>query len=117
MEKQMDLVETIYIKRIIGLFSITWEDGQQIYDMIHTSLKKNKSIVLDFVGIDEVTAIFFQAAVGQLLSDISETNVFNLLQIKHLNENGLKLMDCTIKHYAQYYGDEDYKEIVINTLE
>jgi hypothetical protein len=62
------------IQEVIGLYCITLEDGQKIYDAMISELRSGHSIELDFRGVRIVAPPFLNAAIGQLMRDqVSES--------------------------------------------
>jgi len=107
----------IYIKDQIGPRCIIKEDGQKIYDAIRGVLQSGETVTLDFLGVNQFASPFFNFAIGQLLKDITETDLRRLLQIEHLNETGRMVVERVIENAAKYHGDKDYRKIVDDILE
>jgi hypothetical protein len=105
------------IKDRIGLRCIIKEDGQKIYDAIHSPLQNGETVTLDFSGVSQFASPFFNFAIGQLLADISEDNLRRLLQIENLNPSGCLVVERVIANAVKYHGDRDYRRIVNDILE
>jgi len=105
------------IKHTIGPRCIIEEDGRQLFGEIHEPLKNGEIVILDFDGVRQIAAPFFNIAIGQLLKDITEPDLRRRLQIEHLNETGKRVMERVIDHAARYYGDKDYRRIVDDIME
>jgi len=107
----------IIIKDEIGPRCIIKEDGQKIYERIHTPLKEGTTVTLDFGGVAQFASPFFNFAIGQLLKDIAEQDLRHLLQIENLNETGKLVVKRVIENAAKYHGDVSYRKIVDDILE
>jgi len=107
----------VSIKDQIGQRCIIKEDGQKVYDTIHETLRNGETVTLDFKGVSQFAAPFFNFAIGQLLRDITEENLRSLLQIEGLNEAGCLVVERVIENGAKYYGDENYRKIVDDVME
>ena len=105
------------IKNLIGSRCIIKEDGQMIYDHIHNSLLSGEPVILDFEGVNQFASPFFNFAIGQLLKDVGEPDIWTLLQIDNLNKAGNLVVKKVIENAAKYYGDKDYSKIVDDILE
>ena len=95
------------------------EDGQKIHKKIHRLLKEKKIVTLDFDGITQFAGPFFNFAIGQLLKDITEKDLYHLLRIENLNEAGKLIVKRVIENAAKHYNkenDTNYKEIVNNII-
>lgn len=104
------------IKEIIGPRCIIREDGQKIYDVIHSPLKQGKTISLDFEGVTQFASPFFNFAIGQLLKDIKKENLDQLLKIENISETGKQVIDRVIENAAQYHANPNYRDIVDDIL-
>lgn len=105
------------IKDIIGPRCIIKEDGQRVYEEIHGPLQGGQTVTLDFDNVNQFASPFFNFAIGQLLKDITETNLRKLLRIEHLNETGRLVVERVIENAAKYHGNKDYRKIVDDILE
>jgi hypothetical protein len=107
----------ISIKDKIGPRCIIKEDGQKIYDEIHSPLKQGETITLDFNGVTQFASPFFNLAIGQLLKDLSEDDLRQLLQIENLTETGRLVVERVIENAVKYHGNKDHRKIVEDILE
>ena len=105
------------IKDMIGPRCIIKEDGQGVYDAIYDALIRGETVNLDFTGVSQFAAPFFNFAIGQLLKDIKEENLRCLLKIENLNETGTMVVERVIENAARYHGDVNYRKIVDDILE
>lgn len=105
------------IKAEIGQRCIIKDDGQKIFEAISTPLKNGESVFLDFAGVTQFASPFFNFAIGQLLTEISEENLRSLLHIENLNETGTLVFERVIENASKYHNNPDYKKIVDDILE
>jgi len=106
----------IVIRELVGPRCIIKEDGQKVYDKIHGPLREGSTVTLDFAGTSQFASPFFNFAIGQLLKDVSESDLRKLLRIEHLNETGRLVVERVIENAARYHGDKDYRKIVDDIL-
>lgn len=102
----------VKIQELIGTRCIIKDDGQRVYDTIHSELKKGESVTLDFAGVTQFASPFFNFAIGQLLKDIPVDNLKDLLNIINLVPDGRLVVDRVIENASRYHKDLDYKKIV-----
>ncbi len=100
-----------------GTRCIVKEDGQRVYNTIHSALKQGETVVLDFEGVSQFASPFFNFAIGQLLKDMKEADLRHLLQIENLAATGRLVVERVIENAARYHGDVDYRKIVDEILE
>src|ERR1700722_11139428 len=106
----------IKIKEQVGPRCIIREDGQKIYEMIHSPLLKNQKVTLDFEGVTQFASPFFNFAIGQLLKDVKKEDLKHLLKIEHISETGKQVIERVIENAAEYHGNPNYREIVDDIL-
>ena len=59
------------VREITGEFALSFDDGQQLFDLIHPQILTGQTVEIDFEGVTSVSTSFFNVAIGQLLQDIS----------------------------------------------
>ena len=106
----------ISIVSIIGETCITIEDGNRIYSAIHPLLFNNKDVTLDFNGVKIFASPFFNAAIGQLLRDITITHIHTHLQIVCLSANGEHIFNRVIENAQRYYTNSNFRDSVEKVL-
>ena len=107
----------VSIKKNIGPRCIIKEDGQKIYDTIYELLERGENVTLDFHGVIQVTSLFFNFAIGQLLRDFQEGDLHRLLKNINLNETGQLVVERVMENSVKYHRDKDYRKIVDEILE
>jgi hypothetical protein len=104
------------VKDIAGENCITLSDGQALYEKIHPELKAGKPVELSFNGVRVFASPFFNAAVGQLLRDISSETLNSLLKISNLPASGIETLRKVIDNSRQYYTSENNQKAVSESL-
>ena len=107
----------VSVKELIGSRCIIREDGQKIYDTIFNTLRNREDVTLDFNGVTQFASPFFNFAVGQLLKDISESDLRRLLHLENLNEVGQLVVARVLENASIYHRDKDSQKIVDDILE
>jgi len=96
----------IDVASIAGENCVSLAEGQKLYELIHSGLSGGDTVELDFAGCHVFASPFFNAAVGQLLRDISPNELNRLLVISELSEAGHRLLTRVIENAKDYYGSE-----------
>jgi len=102
----------VRIQDIIGARCIIKDDGQRVYDAIHSALVEGESVTLDFDGVTQFASPFFNSAIGQLLKDITADNLRTLLNIVNLVRDGQLVVNRVIENASHYHKDLNYQKIV-----
>jgi hypothetical protein len=100
-----------------GQRSMIHEDGQRIYDSILGPLLAGQTVTLDFTGVTQCAAPFFNSAIGQLFKDVAEQIVREKLVIENLNATGNMIVKRVMENAFRYHTDPVYRQIVDNILE
>ncbi len=106
----------VKIRDLIGPRCITKDDGQRVYETIHSELKSGQTVTLDFAGVKQFASPFFNFAVGQLLKDITVETLQRFLRFANLVSDGKLVVDRVIENATRYHKDVDYKKIVDSIL-
>jgi STAS-like domain of unknown function (DUF4325) len=104
------------VHEITGEFALSFDDGQQLFDLIHPQLLIGQTVELDFEGVIVSTA-FFNVAIGQLLQDISAEILNDKLVIKNLSPHGETVLAQVIDHAKPYYSDPAHRQAVDTVME
>lgn len=81
----------ICVLSLVGEYCITFDDGQKLYDLIYPEIYAGRRVDLDFRGIKVTTALFLNAAVGQLLKDLPAETVKRLLLVSNTRSGFISL--------------------------
>ncbi len=94
----------IKVKELIGENAMTLDDGNAIYTQIHEALIQGTLVELDFDGVKVFASPFFNAGIGQLLSDLSPDMLNTRLKFDRLSEFGARILRRVIENAKDYYG-------------
>jgi hypothetical protein len=111
-----DMSMKLKIVSIIGDTCITAEDGNRVYDIIHPELVKGREVTLDFNGVEIFASPFFNAAIGQLLSDVKIKQLHSHLQFEGLSSHGNHVLNRVIENAQQYYTNPRFRDSVERVL-
>jgi hypothetical protein len=100
------------VHEITGQYAISFDDGQQLFDLIHPQLQTGQTVELDFEGVTVFASAFFNVAIGQLLQDISSETLNDKLLIDNLSPHGETVLAQVIENAKPYYSDPAYRQAV-----
>lgn len=100
------------IKENVGANGITLQDGQKVYDAIYPELKNRQLVTLDFAEVRIVASPFLNAAIGQLLRDLSPEDLNNYLKFVNLPTVTRPILKRVIDNAKEYYGSEQVRQAV-----
>jgi len=104
------------IKENVGPNGITLQDGQKVYEIIYPELQGKREVELDFAEVRIVASPFLNAAIGQLLRDISPSDLNQYLKIKNLSQVSRPILKRVIENAKEYYANEDVQKAVEEAL-
>jgi hypothetical protein len=104
------------VKEIAGTNCITLSDGQSLYEKIFPELKAGRAVELSFKDVRVYASPFFNAAIGQLLRDISATTLNDLLKVSDLPPNGVDTLKKVIENSRSYYSSGENQKAVTEAL-
>jgi hypothetical protein len=108
----METTTRYVIRDLVGENCITLDDGQTIYDLIHPRLQAGHSVELDFEGVKIVVSPFLNAAIGQLLRDLSPDDLNAHLKITNLSVLARPVLQRVIANAKEYYSDPAVRKAV-----
>jgi hypothetical protein len=100
----------VVVKNIVGENCITLDDGQKIFDLIHDALLKNKTVELDFSGVNVFASPFLNSAIGQLVRDVKTENLNKHLKVKAISPYGRATLTRVIENSKNFYNDRKYRK-------
>jgi len=100
------------VKENVGPNGITLQAGQHVYNAIYPELSKKNEVELDFADVRIVASPFLNAAVGQLLRDLSSDDLNRYLKIVNLSSVSRPIIKRVISNAKEYYGSESFREDV-----
>lgn len=89
--------------------------GQKIYEMNVHALQKRQIVILDFEGINLLTAAFLNVAIGQLYQKYSSAYLKEFLQFNEMQLSDKILLKIVVERAMKYSKnkeahDQIYKE-------
>lgn len=106
----------IDVAAIAGPHCITAEDGEIIFQMIHTALARGETVELDFNGTEVFSSPFFNAAIGPLLRDHTADELNARIILLRLAVDGLAVLKRVIKNSREYFTDDTTRRAVDDQL-
>lgn len=82
---------------------LTLEDGRRLYKRIMHELSAGLKVELDFSGVREVTASFFNASLGFLLRDFDVNQLIPLVRVFHLKPEARDVLKRVVENSKRYY--------------
>jgi hypothetical protein len=110
------MIVNLNIRHLIGPSCISFQDGRKVHALLLPELQAGNDIQLDFVGVQIVTAAFFNAAIGRLLKDIRPEALNKLLHITNLNDVGITVLRRVIENSKEYYSNPALREVLDEIL-
>ncbi len=102
----------IVVKDIVGINCITIDSGESVFKPALKELKKGRTVILDFLGVEKYATPFFNFAIGQLLFFFEKEEISGLLKFDNLDELGRRIVEIVINNSERYYRDERYRKAV-----
>jgi len=100
-------VQQVKIKDIINReTAVSSDDGEIVYTLIVTYLKKNCIAELDFSGITILTTAFLNSAIGQLYNTYSSDQLNNTLRLKNVADEDRILFKKVIERAKEYFKNK-----------
>jgi hypothetical protein len=116
-EFPLSLSMKIKIRESVGEHCMTLQQGQNLYEIIYPELRSGNPVELDFLGVKIFAAPFFNAAIGQLLRDLTSESIDELLTVKNLSSLGTETLELTIETANRYYANPTYRQAVDETMQ
>jgi hypothetical protein len=104
------------IVKEVGEHCITLDQGQAVYALIHAELQAGRPVTLDFTGVRFCASPFFNAAIGQLLKDVTPAQLDRMLSVQNLNPAGVETLGRVIENSREYFGSSKTKAAIDKTI-
>ncbi len=78
-----------------------YEHGEVVYELIFDALKQNRPVRLSYKGVEYVSTIFNQTAVGRLYKKFKPKKIEELLEVVNSTERHKTLLDIDVRGYRQ----------------
>jgi STAS-like domain of unknown function (DUF4325) len=105
------------IYEITGQYAIAPNNGQELYDQILPRLSAGESIELNFSNVNIFATAFFNVAMGQLLKDLSRSDLNRQIQITGLSSDGQNILRRVMDNSERYYTQPSYRQAVDSVME
>ena len=99
----------LIVKDIIDSeLAITTDDGNLVYENIHTAFDNKNVVELDFKGINIMITAFLNSAIGQLYSsDKYSGNFLNeKLKLENVQDHDKPLFALVVKRAKEYFANK-----------
>jgi len=100
------------IKENVGANGITLQDGQKVYDAVYPELKEKREVTLDFAEVRILASPFLNAAIGQLLRDLSPDDLNRYLKFVNLPPVTRPILKRVIDNAKDYYTNATVRQAV-----
>jgi hypothetical protein len=105
------------IYEITGQYAIAPNSGQELYDQIFPRLSAGENIELDFSKVNIFATAFFNVAMGQLLKDLSRSDLNHQIKITGLSSDGQNILRRVMDNSERYYTQPSYRQAVDGAIE
>lgn len=100
--------EIINIVEIVGDgVCVASDDGEKVHNAICHTLDEGKKAVLSFKGVEDLTTVFLNAAIGQLYGKFKEEKLRTLLAVTNASEQDLDTLKHTVDRAKEYFKEAD----------
>lgn len=104
----MNQIEKINIVSTIGNnICIAAEDGEKIYTVIQKALHEGKRVEISFKGIEDLTSLFLNAAIGQLYNEFKENELKERLSVVDATSQDLETLKRSVERAKEYFKDPE----------
>jgi len=104
----VNATERINIVSTIGNnICVAAEDGQKVYDAIFRALQEGKNIEISFKGIEDLTSLFLNAAIGQLYDKFKDDELKKRLVVVDASPQDLETLKRSVERAKEYFKDPE----------
>jgi len=86
---------------------VSAEDGVKVYDVISKALRDGKNVQISFKGIEDLTSLFLNAAIGQLYSEFKEDELKGRLSVVDATSQDLETLRRSVERAKEYFKDPE----------
>lgn len=80
-------------------------DGEKVYAKITEAIESDCSVLLSFRGVEDLTTVFLNAAIGQLYAKYTEEEVRARLSVTDATAQDLETLKHSIERAKEYFRD------------
>lgn len=107
--------QTLKVMEVIGGdTAVSTDDGQLIFDLLKPVIEADKTVNLDFEGIQMMTTAFLNAAIGQLYSVFKGEQLNQHLKLVNVAFDDKILFKKVIERAKQYFIDQKAFDRAVN---
>lgn len=104
----MSTTEKIDIVSIIeNDICVSAEDGEKVYRLILEALHQGKNIEISFKGIEDLTSLFLNAAIGQLYNEFEDDELKKRLSVIDASPQDLETLKQSVERAKEYFKDPE----------
>jgi hypothetical protein len=108
----------IALAELVGTpHAVSSADGSAVHDRIAEAFRHDETVVLSFVGVEDVTSAFLNAAVGQLYGEFNEEIIRERLRVTNAEGDQLLLLKRVVDRAKEFFREpEHYKAALSGAL-
>ena len=106
----MSTTENVNIVSIIGNdICVAPEDGEKVYQKIREALREEKNVAISFKGIEDLTSLFLNIAIGQLyiVNEFEDEELKKRLSVTDASPQDLETLMRCVKRAKEYFEDSE----------
>lgn len=96
-------VQNIHLVSIVGSgICVAPEDADKVFREILKALERGKNVQISFDGVEDLTSLFVNTAIGQLYNKFSEEDLKARLSVVHASPQDLATLKRSIDRAKEY---------------
>lgn len=106
----IESIEIVIVDIIRSVHCAASEDGEKVYNAIHSAFQVGKNVRLSFRGVEDLTSAFLNAAIGQLYGVYSEEAIKTKLSVSDAAQDDLVILKRVVERAKGFFKDsKSYK--------
>ncbi len=90
------------------------DDGEKIFQAIRLALEEGKAVEISFEGVEDLTSLFLNTAIGQLYGEFDEEFLKSRLSVINAADADLVTLKRSVDRAKEYYKDPERFHSVMN---
>ena len=104
----VNTTENINIVSTIGNnICVAPEDGEKVYQKIREALREEKNVEISFKGIEDLTSLFLNIAIGQLYKEFEDDELKKRLSVTDASAQDLETLIRCVERAKDYRKDSE----------
>ena len=104
----MNITEKIDIVSIVGNdICVSAEDGVKVYDVISKALLEGKNVEISFSGVEDLTSLFLNVAIGQLYNEFEGDELKKGLSVVDISSQDLDTLKRSVERAKEYFKNPE----------